>query len=196
AETAITCLWDAGVSFGDEVVVLGGGVVGALTAWMATAAGARVRLVERSKRRRDAARALGVTHALSPEEDEPRGDADVVVEATGDPSCLDRAIAHAGREATVCIASFYGARSHAVGLGAAFHRRRLALKATQVSAIPPARTPRWTLARRFDLVRRLLEDPRLDALLDEPVPFDEAAQAYLRLDEAPGDFGQITFDYR
>ncbi len=195
-ETAITCVWDSGLSFGDDVVVLGGGVVGILTGWLATAAGARVRLVEPSKRRRDAARALGVRDALTPEDDNPRGDADVVVEATGDPCSLDRAIAHAACEATVCVASFYGIRTYAVGLGNEFHRRRLVLRATQVSTIPAAHAPRWTLARRFDLVRRLLDDPRLDALLEDPVPFDEAARAYARLDATPGELGQVTFDYR
>jgi 2-desacetyl-2-hydroxyethyl bacteriochlorophyllide A dehydrogenase len=194
-ETAVTCVWDSGVSLGDDVVVLGGGVVGLLVGWLACAAGGRVRLIEPSARRRAIARSLDLL-AVSPAEDRPRGDADVVVEATGDPASLDRAVAHAAQEATVTVASYYGSRAHPVDLGGAFHRRRLALRATQVSSVPADRAARWTSARRFELVRRLLADARLDSLVDPPTPFDEAPNAYARLDEAPGDHGQVVFDYR
>ena len=193
-ETAITCVWDAGASLGDAVVVLGGGVVGLLVSYLSMASGARVRLVEPSPRRREAAAALGVA-AVPPDEDTGLGDADVVVEATGNPAILDRAIAHAAREATVVVASFYGARTAPVSLGDEFHRRRLVLRSSQVSSIPPARTARWSFARRFDLVRTLLADARLDALLDPPAPFATAPDVYARLDRHPGDAVQTVFVY-
>jgi 2-desacetyl-2-hydroxyethyl bacteriochlorophyllide A dehydrogenase len=193
-ETAVTCVWDSGASLGDEVVVLGGGVIGLLAAWLAAGAGGRVRMVEPSARRRALARVLGLS-AVAPEEDHPRADADVVIEATGDPAVLDRAIAHAAQEATVVVASFYGARTAPVSLGTEFHRRRLVLRASQVSAVPAGRSPRWTLARRFSLVRALLADARLDALLDPPVAFDSAPEVYARLDRAPGDATQTVFVY-
>jgi 2-desacetyl-2-hydroxyethyl bacteriochlorophyllide A dehydrogenase len=195
-ETAITCVWDSGASIGDEVVVIGGGMVGLLIAWLAASAGSHVRLVEPSIRRRGAARALGVAAVSTPEEDRPSGNADVVFEATGDPSALDRAIAHAGHEATVVVASFYGARTAPVSLGAAFHRRRVVLRSSQVSSIPSARTARWTAARRFGLVRTLLSRPSLDVLIEPPIAFGAAPGAYARLDHAPGDALQIVFDYR
>jgi 2-desacetyl-2-hydroxyethyl bacteriochlorophyllide A dehydrogenase len=193
-ETAITCVWDSGMSLGDRVVVLGGGVVGLLVARLALTAGASVSLVEPSASRREAARALGV-RAIAPGDDHPRADADVVVEATGDPAALDRAIAHAAREATVVVASFYGARVAPIALGSDFHRRRLRLRSTQVSSIPPERAPRWTYARRFDLVRSLLADAALDALVGAPAPFDAAAAVYARLDRSPGDAVQTVFVY-
>jgi 2-desacetyl-2-hydroxyethyl bacteriochlorophyllide A dehydrogenase len=193
-ETAVTCVWDAGLSIGDEVVVLGGGVVGLLAGWVAAAAGARVRVVEPSARRREVAAALSLS-AESPESDRPRGDADVVIEATGDPAALDRAIAHAGFEATVVVASFYGVRTAPIALGADFHRRRLALRATQVSSIPPGRAPRWTRARRFDLVQALLRDAALDALVDAPEDIDTAPSVYARLDAARGHAMQTVFKY-
>jgi hypothetical protein len=108
---------------------------------------------------------------------------------------LAAAIAHAGREAAIVVASFYGAKVAPVPLGSEFHRRRLRLVATQVSSIPPGRAPRWTYDRRFDLVRELLVDPALDVLIDPPRPFAEAASVYERLDRAPGDAVQTVFDY-
>lgn len=186
-ETAITVVWDAGVAFGDRVVVLGGGVVGLLVAWLCRRSGAaRVRLVEPSPRRRAAGLALGVHDARPPEDDTPDGSADVVVEATGHPANLDRAILHAGPEAILVVASFYGERRSPIALGDEFHRRRLQLKASQVSSLPPQKRPRWTPERRFASVLDCLADPGLDAIVDAPVPFDEAPALYARLDAAPG----------
>lgn len=125
--------------------------------------------------------ALGADVAVAPEDDEPHGRADVVVEATGHPANLDRAILHAGEEATVVVASFYGERRGPIGLGNEFHRRRLQLKASQVSRLPPAKGPRWNANRRFEKVLDLLGDQRLDELLDPAVPFAEAAALYARL---------------
>jgi 2-desacetyl-2-hydroxyethyl bacteriochlorophyllide A dehydrogenase len=195
-ETAITCVWDAGVSLGDRVVVLGGGVVGLLAGWLAQAAGASVLLVEPWAARRGLARALGLSTVVAPDEDRPRGDADAVIEATGDPAALDRAIAHAACEGTIAVLSFYGTRTHPVALGGDFHRRRLVLRATQVSSIPTTHAARWTRSRRFDLVRRLLCDTVLDGLLPEMVPFNEAPEAYAKLDREPGVHTHVVFDYR
>jgi 2-desacetyl-2-hydroxyethyl bacteriochlorophyllide A dehydrogenase len=194
-ETAITCVWDAGVGLGDEVVVLGGGVVGLLIVALASRAGARVRLVEPSARRREVGMALGAESALAPDEDRPRAGADVVIGATGDPAEIDRAVAHAGREAMITLASFYGARTYPVALGADFHRRRLRLRASQVSVVPPDRAPRWDTARRFGLVRSLLEDARLDRLIDPPVPFEDAPALYAELASDPGSRLQSVLRY-
>lgn len=184
-ETAVTCAWDANVSLGDDVVVLGGGVVGILTAWLLARSGAAVTLVERSEKRRAAARAL-VPSAMIESDATPDGSADVIVEATGDPRTLDSAVAWARPEGRIVVASFYGARRASVDLGDAFHRRRLELRASQVSSIPPRLRERWSPARRWLLVLSLLHERALDALLAEPTPFESAADLYASL-EADGD---------
>jgi 2-desacetyl-2-hydroxyethyl bacteriochlorophyllide A dehydrogenase len=196
-ETALNVVWDAAIALGDDVVVVGAGIVGLLVVLLAKRAGAgRVQVVEPSARRRAAAVALGADLALAPDQDEPSGDADVVVEATGQPANLDRAILHAGEEATVVVASFYGERRSAVGLGAEFHRRRLQLKASQVSRVPPGKAARWTVDRRFERVLELLGDPRLDGLLDAPVPFAEAGLLFARLGADSSSTLQATLAYR
>jgi len=195
-ETAVTVIWDAEVALGDNVAVVGGGIVGLLCGWLARRGGAgRVRLIEPSPRRRKAALALGIDEAVAPEHDVPLAEEDVVIEATGDPASLDRAISLAARDAKVVVASFYGERKSPVALGAAFHRRRLELKASQVSQIPPRKTARWTMARRFELVLELLHDGRLDALLDPPIAFGQAPSAYARLSADPGGTVHTVFSY-
>jgi 2-desacetyl-2-hydroxyethyl bacteriochlorophyllide A dehydrogenase len=196
-ETALTVIWDAGISLGDHVVVLGGGVVGLLCVLLAKRAGAlRVRLIEPAARRREAGLSLGADQAVAPNADEATGEADVVIEASGDPACLDQAIAHAGSEATVVVASFYGQRRSPVSLGSEFHRRRLTLQSSQVSRLPGGKTARWDHARRFDCVLDCLCDARLDAIVGAPVPFREAPAFYAALDADPGSALHSVFDYR
>ena len=195
-ETALTVVWDGGIAIGDRLLVLGGGIVGLLVAMLGKVAGAKqVVLVEPGLRRRQAALALGADDVRSPGEDVARGEFDVVIEATGDPACLDRAIAHAALEATIVVASFYGERRSPLALGTEFHRRRLQLKASQVSRIPSPKTARWDADRRFSLVVDYLMDARLDVLMDNPVPFAEAPAAFARLDADPGVDLHIVFKY-
>lgn len=194
-ETALTGVWDARISLGDEVVILGGGIVGLLTAWLARLSGAHVRLVEPAARRREAARRLGISQAVTPENDVPLGATDVVIEATGDPSNLKQAILHAGPEACITILSFYGERVAPVPLGIEFHRRRLSLRASQVSSVPPSRRARWSNARRLQLVQTLLAESVLDELLDPPVPFEQAPSVYAGLEQASGGALQMVFRY-
>ena len=194
-ETAVTCAWDAEVGFGDDAVVLGGGVVGILTAWLLAQSGANVTLVEPGAARREAARKL-VPSAIVEATAAPDGTADVVVEATGDPRTLDDAIGWARPEGRIVVASFYGARRAPVDLGDAFHRRRLQLRASQVSTIPPRLRERWTHARRWLLVLTLLHERALDVLLAAPTPFDRATELYASLDAADDLPPAHVFVYR
>ena len=180
-ETAVTCVWDAQVGLGDDAVVLGGGVVGILTGWLLARSGASVMLVEPSAKRREAARAL-VPSAMVVADEPPDGSADVVVEATGDPRMLDAAVAWARPEARIVVASFYGTRRAPIDLGDAFHRRRLELRASQVSSIPPRMRERWSPSRRWLFVLSLLSERALDALLAPPVAFERAGELYASLD--------------
>jgi 2-desacetyl-2-hydroxyethyl bacteriochlorophyllide A dehydrogenase len=197
-ETALTAVWDSRLVVGERVMILGGGTIGASCAYVALRAGAqRVCLVEPDATRAARARALGVSDVLAPTEldaqQAPAEGFDVVVEATGDPGVLDTAIACARREGRVVVASFYGRRVANVSLGARFHRERLTLISSQVSVVPEHLRARFDHDRRFGVVLDLLDDERLDALLDAPVPFCDAPRAYARA--AEGSHQQIVFAY-
>lgn len=194
-ETAVNVVWDAGIGLGDDVAVVGGGIVGLLAGYLARKGGAsRVRLLEPSARRRQAALALGFDSAVAPEQ-AGGVSADVVIEASGNPACLDLAVQLARDEGMIVVASFYGQRKAPVALGSDFHRRRLILRASQVSRLPASRCIGWSFARRFELVTDLLQLPALDALLDPAVPFAEASATYARLASAPGNSLQTSFSY-
>ena len=107
-ETAINGVWDARPHVGDRVVVIGGGTVGCLVAWLAgRIPGCDVQLVDVNPRRADIARALGVGFSGPMN---VRGDADVVIHASGSPDGLATAMLVAGFEATIVELSWYGDR--------------------------------------------------------------------------------------
>jgi threonine dehydrogenase-like Zn-dependent dehydrogenase len=178
-ETAINGMWDAGIGVGDRVAVIGGGVVGLLSAYLASRVpGCAVQLIDVDPARAALAAALGVDFAAPPA---ARADVDLVVHASGDPAGLRTALAVAGDEAIIVELSWFGDREAALPLGESFHARRLTLRSSQVGAIPPARRPRWTHRRRLSLALELLADPVLDALVTSESSFDELPSAMERL---------------
>jgi 2-desacetyl-2-hydroxyethyl bacteriochlorophyllide A dehydrogenase len=186
-ETAVNAIWDSGVGLGDQVAVLGQGVVGLLVTMLAQRAGAQVTALDPAPRRAQAAAQLGarvldLATAALPEQ---AAGFDVVFEATGDPQALDLALHLAGFEARVVVLSNYGTRRAPVDLGPGFHRRRLQLISSQVSTVASSRRARWDPARRFALVCSLLAALPLDALLEPTTSLDDLPALFARLDRPP-----------
>lgn len=188
-ETAVNGTWDARPSVGDRILVVGGGVVGMLTAWLcAGTPGARVLLVDPNPARSRTAERLGIRWAAEVPGDAGReAGMDLVIHASGNPEGLTAALSAAGPEARVVELSWYGDRSVTLPLGEAFHSRRLTIRSSQVGRIPPERTPRWDYARRKALALDLLRDPALDALITGESDFEELPQVMAGLAGDPGD---------
>jgi NADPH:quinone reductase-like Zn-dependent oxidoreductase len=168
-ETALNAAWDAGEGPFGRVCVVGAGVVGALTGYLLQRlAGAEVVLVDIDKRRARLATALGLGFALPA--DAPREGA-LVVHASASAAGLATALSLAGEEATVLELSWFGAGDVPVPLGGAFHSRRLRLIASQVGKVAPSHRRDWTHRRRLAHALQLLDDDRLDALLEPAVAF-------------------------
>jgi threonine dehydrogenase-like Zn-dependent dehydrogenase len=180
-ETALNAVWDGRPSPGDRIVVIGGGVVGLLVAWLCRRIpAARVSLVDVDPSREDVARGLG----LEFDDHAPAGaDADVVFHASGNPDGLQAALSVAGLEATVVELSWYGTRLVPLPLGEAFHSRRLTLRSSQVGRIPADRAARWDHARRMGVALHLLCDERLDALISGESDFETLPEVMVSLAE-------------
>jgi len=182
-ETAVNALWDLGPRPGDRIGIVGAGVVGALVAALASRMPAvEVQLIDPDPRRAGLAERLGCRYA-SPED--AQGECDGVVHASGRAEGLETALRLAGFEATVLELSWYGTGPVAVALGGAFHARRLTLRASQVGSVATAQRARWDYRRRMALALKLLDDPRLDALLDGISPFDSLPETLARLTSRP-----------
>ena len=182
-ETAVNGLWDAIPGPGDRIAVIGAGVVGCLTAALAARLpGAEVELIDIDPGRQSVARALSCRFA-APQEARP--EADVVIHASGRPEGLATALALAGYETTVLEMSWYGTRAVQVPLGAAFHSRRLTVRASQVGAVPANRRRRWSHRRRLTLALALLRDPVFDVLLSSESAFSGLPDLMPRLAASP-----------
>jgi threonine dehydrogenase-like Zn-dependent dehydrogenase len=175
-ETALNALWDSGAGPGDTVVVVGAGVVGLMVASLAARLpGADVAVVDIADMRRPLVEGLGARFVPVAEAASLTGTADVTLHTSVTSAGLSTAIAAAGREGTIVELSWYGDKSVAAPLGGAFHSQRLRLVSSQVGQVSPGRRPRWDYARRMRKALELLADPRLDALVTEELPFEEAA---------------------
>ena len=183
-ETALQLTLDAGPVAHEPVVVLGLGAVGVLTALLLQRAGAGVLTADPVAERRRVAAALGLATA-APEELRERVLAHgvpLLVELSGAPTALADGLALLAHEGTALVGSWYGTQPVPLPLGGAFHRRRLTIRASQVSTIPAALSGRWDVRRRIAVARDLLAALPLAALATTEVPFEQAATAYDALD--------------
>ncbi len=178
-ETALNALWDAGAGPGDRIVVVGAGIVGLLVASLAARLpAATVTVVDVDEGRRALAAALGAGFA---EPEAAPGEADIVFHASASAAGLNTALGCAGLEGTIVEMSWYGATPVEVGLGGAFHSRRLKLVSSQVGQVSPGRRPRWDYRRRMDAALSLLDQPVLDRLVAEEIAFEDAPRALPRI---------------
>jgi 2-desacetyl-2-hydroxyethyl bacteriochlorophyllide A dehydrogenase len=201
-ETALQVCLDAGPRLGEVAVVVGLGAVGILVAVLLARGGAVVVGSEPLPARRAAADAFGV-RALPPDEvadavaDATGGrGADLVVEASGNPGALAGSLGLLAHEGTALVCSWYGTKPAALPLGAAFHRRRLAIRSTQVSTLPAALTSRWDRGRRAEVAWRLARELPLGVLCTHEFPFERAAEAYYHADRKDDGLIHAALRYR
>lgn len=169
-ETALNATWDGGVSPGDRVVVVGGGVLGCLVAYLCgRIPGTKVQLVDVDERRAEVASALGVDFAVP---SAVGSEADVVFHASATSAGLQTAVDAAGLEARIVELSWYGDKPVSLELGTHFHPGRLQIVSSQVGRIPASRAARWTYARRLRVALELLRDDTLDVLISGESPFE------------------------
>lgn len=178
-ETAVNGVWEAGPRLGDRVAVVGGGMIGgAVAALLAEFPLARLQLIDPDPGRRGLADAFGLD-LLAPAS--AAGDCDVVIHASGTEDGLATALDLAGNDAEVIEMSWFGTRSPRVPLGAAFHARRLQVRASQVGEVALARRARRSRDDRLDLALRLLTDDRFDVFLTGSSPFADLPTTMARV---------------
>lgn len=183
-ETAVNIVWDATALPGERVLVIGAGVVGLLAArLLARIPGVTLTVIDTDAGKARIAAALGLAFA-APGEAPP--EAELIVHASGSPDGLSLALARAGFEARIVEASWFGDRAVPLALGEAFHSRRLRLISSQVGSIAAPMRGRRSHAERLSLALALLDDARLDALLDGPTPFADLPATMARLAASPG----------
>ncbi len=193
-ETAVNALWDAAPLLGDRVAVVGAGMVGCCVARLLRRFPAMdVTLVDVDPSRSDVAAALDVDFA--PPSD-AAGTRDFVVHTSATAAGLQRSLDLLAPEGTVIDLSWYGDSGVRLSLGGAFHSGRLAIRASQVGTLSPARSGRRTKSDRLALALDLLHDPAFDALVTGQSGFAELPDVMTRMATGtlPGLCHTITYD--
>ena len=174
-ETAVTAVWDSGLTLGERALIVGFGIIGSLIARiLAPVPGVELEVVEKSPDRRRLAETMGFRTSAGPAA-EPF---DVAFDTSGTAAGLQAAIDSVGVEGRAVAVSWFGAEPARLDLGGSFHSRRKRIVGSQVSRIPGALQPRWDTRRRTELVFRLLERPEFDAHVGPAVPFADLPEAY------------------
>ena len=195
-ETAVNALWDTAPLVGDRVAVVGAGMVGCCVArLLSRMPGVRTTLVDVDPSRATLAAALGVDFAV-PEQVGGRGEHDVVLHTSATSEGLQLSLELLGTEGEVVELSWYGDTEVKLSLGGSFHSRRLAVRASQVGMVSPARRSRRSLTDRLALALELLTDPVFDVLVSGRSTFAELPSVMARLSDGslPAICHIITYD--
>lgn len=185
-ETAVNALWDAPPLIGDRISVVGAGMVGCcLARLISQLPGAKITLIDVNPDRAATAKELGVDFALPTA---AQGQQDRVLHTSATATGLQLALDLLAPEAEVLELSWYGDTEVSLALGAEFHSGRLAIRASQVGQVAPARRASRSHADRLALALELLKDPAFDALLTGSSPFEALPETMARLSagELPG----------
>ena len=197
-ETAITLVHDAAPRYGEAVLVVGLGVVGLLTARLLLDGGyGEVICAEPRPARRVLAAQLGC-HAVGAEEvgevvqrvTAGRG-VDVAIDVSGAPAGMQTGIDSLAFGGTLVAASWLGTRAASLDLGAAFHRKRLQIRSSQVSTIDPALRGRWDKPRVLQLALSTAERLTPGQYVTHRFPLEQAQDAYELLDSGSDGVLQV-----
>jgi 2-desacetyl-2-hydroxyethyl bacteriochlorophyllide A dehydrogenase len=202
-ETALSICQDAAPVAGESILVVGQGVIGLLVAEILSAFPlGRIVTLEPHAARRRASETLGCL-ALDPSDGgaaERLAQAtggrgfDVAVNVSGDAAGLQAAVDALAFGATVVEGSYYGGRSASLRLGEAFHRRRLAIRASQVSTISPALSARWDKGRRLSAAMEMVRRIRPGKYITHRFALEQAQQAFELIRDRPGETLQVVLE--
>lgn len=206
-ETAVNLVQDAAPLLGENVLVLGQGIVGLLTAALLREFPLKTLVTaDRLEARRAASLSLGVSAALDSDANvfgevarkqlpSHAAGFDLVLEVSGDPAALNEAIPLTAFSGRIVIGSWYGTKAGHIDLGTAFHRSRIRLISSQVSTISPDLSGRWDKKRRNEVVWGWLKQIHPAQWITHRFRLHQAPQAYSLLDNEPGSALQVIFDY-
>jgi threonine dehydrogenase-like Zn-dependent dehydrogenase len=190
---ALNGVLDAGIRIGEWVAVFGLGTVGLICVQLAKLSGARVIACDPLAPRRALATSLGADLAVEARDAAERikeasgGGADVSIEASGSPAALHEAIRGAAFQGTVVALGFYQGEARGLCLGEEFHHNRIRVVSSQIGAVQPELSARWSRQRLVRTVMDLQKDGRLRLreLITHRVPFRRAGEIYRLLVEDP-----------
>jgi len=171
-ETAINATWDVMPKKGDNIFIIGAGVVGLLLGYyIKSLKGISSTIVDKDKSKRKYAKHLGLKFKNNLQKNFK---ANIIYECTGDASILNNLAHHIETEGKICILSWYGNKKSNVSFGENFFSKRLKIIFSQVSKIPESHSKKWNLKSRRKFAIKQLFDDKLDILIEKnEIRFEE-----------------------
>lgn len=206
-ETAVNLVQDGAPMLGEQVVVLGQGIVGLLlTGVLAKYPLAGLHTLDTVDTRRQRSFGLGASSSRDPQASQQElaalraevligKGADLIYEVSGVPGALNLAITLSGYDSRIVIGSWYGNKSAAIALGGEAHRNRLKITTSQVSTLASGLCGRWDKVRRFDTAWQMIRSLQPHKLISHRTVLDDAAALYQTLHEKNQDVLQAVFIY-
>jgi 2-desacetyl-2-hydroxyethyl bacteriochlorophyllide A dehydrogenase len=205
-ETALSLVMDGRPLLGENVIVLGQGVIGLLTTSLLSRMPLQSLItLDKYRLRRDMSIMMGADISLDADLPISRllvesglGEekADLTFELSGNPEAMNHALQMTGFEGRIIIGSWYGRKKADLALGESFHRNRLKVMSSQVSNIQPALSGRWDKRRRFTLAWEFIDAVNPSTLITHKFDIGEAQEAYDMIDGDKDKLMQVVFTYQ
>jgi threonine dehydrogenase-like Zn-dependent dehydrogenase len=199
AEFALAAVRDANIRLGETVALFGLGAIGFMVLQMARLSGACwIAAIDPLPNRRAMALRYGADLVVDP----TAGDTslaikqanggkgvDVAIEASGNYRALHEAIRVTAFGGLTVPLAFYEGEAAGLRLGEEAHLNRATLKFSRGISDPNRDHPMWDRARILRVTEDLMGSGRVrvDGLVQPVVPFEQADDAYRRIDEAPNE---------
>jgi threonine dehydrogenase-like Zn-dependent dehydrogenase len=176
-ETALNAVWDGEVLPGERILIVGGGIVGCLTAAIASQVpGVEVVVVETDSEKISQLRKLHWSVRVAEKLAESEQPFDLSFHASGSTQALQIAIDAVGFEGRVVELSWYGEKSTSLNLGGDFHYKRKRIISSQVGSIARVARNRFDYSRRLAVVLKVLENPMFAQFISQKISFVELPQ--------------------
>lgn len=205
---ALGAIHDTNILYGDNVAVIGQGVIGLTTSYLAKLSGAEVYTFEINKHRAKLSEKLGFVCINPNAVTEPAGylrtkfnlrkGVDSVIETSGDYDGLKLGLKLPGVRGKVVTVSSYNSKKIFPNLDEEWHKNKLTLISSMtVNNCPHQNYPMWNLSRLNEVALQILEKNQdfFSKLISHTFSIDNAKEAYSLLFEKEPISSKIVFTY-
>ena len=177
-ETAINIFWDAQSKSNNEILIVGLGSVGLLTAFFFKINGYKnVCVFDNNKNKRKIANYLGLNFIDIRKIEK----IDVAINTTANYKVLNSLMEKLSIEGKIVEASWYGKNKGEVALGGHFHSKRLKIISSQVSKIPKYMKNKYDFEGRLKLAIKSLKNSKLEKLITSESNFFDLEKDYYKI---------------
>ena len=189
-ETVINAMWDTLPTCGDNIFILGGGIVGFLMAYvLKSIIGIDITLIDKDQSKSKYAKLFNIKFM----NELPKNDkANIIYECTGNPEVVNKLSNLVKEEATICILSWYGDKVSKINFGEDFLSKRIKFVFSQVSKVSHNRSKYWDNILRRELAIKLLNDKKLDKLIEKKeIKFNDLPKFFKNINKHENFFCKV-----